>query len=481
MKKHFLRDLGVFGFDHAEPVILAALITEEPLLLIGKAGTGKTFLLNSLSEALNLEHRHYNASFLSFDDLIGFPLPDQNNESVRFLQTPATIWKAQSVLIDELSRCRPETQNKFFSLIHERRVQGMALEHLRYRWAAMNPVAKETDSEADHYEGSIALDQALADRFAFILTVPDWKELAHDDQELVINPAGEAAVNAVAGELISQLKELRAKFLSRIKSADVEIILYCRLASTLLSEAGYRISPRRARLLARNITAILVSGEALNGIPDSAEKSKLFRLALTWSLPHRAWLGEVPSHVIDAAHTEAARNMNSSDQLEHWLTAFRLQTLQGKINMILNSKSDKDMRSLGIIQFLHRATADQAAIFAFSLLPALEKADLVTDEALNKVATIALEVIHVNGVLEWQEKGSTKLPHPVLSRCISFLDTLNPKQTNRISRTRQLFLYLILRNVDIPEPAFTEEQLSQCFEMVRNFLNTKPKTIHQPL
>jgi MoxR-like ATPase len=31
------------------------------------------------------------------------------------------------VFIDEISRCRPEVQNKLFSLIHERCVQGLPL------------------------------------------------------------------------------------------------------------------------------------------------------------------------------------------------------------------------------------------------------------------------------------------------------------------------------------------------------------------
>src|SRR5262245_38405285 len=47
----YLPALGVYGFGEIEPVILAALITEDPLLLIGASGTGKTYLLNSLSEA----------------------------------------------------------------------------------------------------------------------------------------------------------------------------------------------------------------------------------------------------------------------------------------------------------------------------------------------------------------------------------------------------------------------------------------------
>ncbi|MFM8916987.1 MAG: hypothetical protein ACKOGP_04505, partial [Bacteroidota bacterium] len=53
--KGFLRKLGVFGFDEVEPIILAALVSEDPILLIGEAGTGKTFLLNSISEAMRLE------------------------------------------------------------------------------------------------------------------------------------------------------------------------------------------------------------------------------------------------------------------------------------------------------------------------------------------------------------------------------------------------------------------------------------------
>ena len=97
-KSGYLTKLGVYGFATVEPVILAALITEDPLLLIGNCGTGKTYLLNSISEDLGLEHRHYNASMVSFDDLVGFPYPSDEMSSVKFLETPATIWRAESVL-----------------------------------------------------------------------------------------------------------------------------------------------------------------------------------------------------------------------------------------------------------------------------------------------------------------------------------------------------------------------------------------------
>ena len=171
-----LARLGVFGFDAVEPVILAALVTEDPLLLIGPSGTGKTYLLNSLSEALGLEHRHYNASLISFDDLVGFPYPEPDGTGVRFLETPATVWGAESVLIDEISRCKPEHQNRLFSLVHERRVQGIALPQLRWRWAAMNPCSADQSSVQD-YAGSEPLDPALADRFALFVDAADWADL----------------------------------------------------------------------------------------------------------------------------------------------------------------------------------------------------------------------------------------------------------------------------------------------------------------
>jgi len=180
-----LANLGVYGFDRHETTILAALVTEDPLLLVGRSGTGKTFLLNTLSEALGLEHRHYNASLISFDDLVGFPYPDEAHSTVRFLETPATVWGAESVLIDELSRCKPEHQNRLFSLVHERRLQGLPLVRLRYRWAAMNPCTSDQGGTED-YSGSEPLDPAHADRFALVVTAADWNDLTAEQQAAIV-------------------------------------------------------------------------------------------------------------------------------------------------------------------------------------------------------------------------------------------------------------------------------------------------------
>ena len=141
------RPLGLLGWERLEPVLLAALTTKDPLLLIGRHGTAKSFLLERLAQALGLVYRFYNASLINYDDLVGIPLPDETQTSLRYITTPTAIWDAEVVFVDELNRTRPDLQNKLFPIIHERRVQGVELEKLRYRWAAMNPAANGDHDE----------------------------------------------------------------------------------------------------------------------------------------------------------------------------------------------------------------------------------------------------------------------------------------------------------------------------------------------
>jgi hypothetical protein len=81
---------------------------------------------------------------LSFDDLVGYPLPDQSG-NLRYLQTPATIWGAEAVFFVRSPVAVPKSKDKLFWIIQERKVQGIALYRLRYRWPAMNPPAPDDD------------------------------------------------------------------------------------------------------------------------------------------------------------------------------------------------------------------------------------------------------------------------------------------------------------------------------------------------
>ncbi len=310
-----LAALGLHGLSHLDAPVLAALATESPMLLIGPHGSAKSALLERLAAALGLAHRHYNASLLSFDDLVGFPVPE--GEGLRYLRTPATLWDAQSVFLDEISRCRPEVQNKLFSIIQEKRVQGLALASLRYRWSAMNPpaVADATDEDADVYAGSLPLDPALADRFAFVLSLPALEDLPPEARRSVIRsglPASAAAATAAAATaqlptMVTRCRELAAL----VAAAQGEwITAYTAALVVPLREAGLGISGRRAAMLAANIAAAHAARRVLGDATD-AENGRGVTLAdsalvaLRVSLPHRAQGKAVDAGVLATIHRQA--------------------------------------------------------------------------------------------------------------------------------------------------------------------------------
>jgi MoxR-like ATPase len=283
-----------------EPVVLAALITAEPLLLIGPHGTGKSFLLNRISAALGLVCRHYNASLLNFDDLVGYPLPNGHGQ-LEYVRTPSAIWGAQTVFLDEISRCRPDMQNKLFPIIHEKRVQGIELEELVYRWSAMNPPRSEEDLEAA-YVGSEPLDAALADRFAFVVDVPAWNDFSEEEQARVIQSRDVQAKLARDPEFSETVERGRRLYVEQREELESCLVGYVRFLVSLLGRAGIVLSPRRAGMLLRNILAVHTGNCLLRtGVPlkDSA------LLAVMHSLPQKAQGIRVDQVKLLAAHREA--------------------------------------------------------------------------------------------------------------------------------------------------------------------------------
>lgn len=296
--------LGLYGLGLLEPVLLAALATEEPLLLIGPHGTGKSLLLTRVAEALGLSFRHYNASLLNFDDLVGFPLPGKDG-SLEYVRTPAAIWGAGAVIFDEISRCRPDAQNKLFSVIHERRVQGLPLKGLRYRWAAMNPPATEDSPDSDDkYLGSEPLDPALADRFAFVVEMPAWRELAEPEQLAIIR-AADGPVPAEAADLLAaKLAQIRASLPSVRAALSEGLAIYVRTLVALLEQGGVTLSPRRAGMLWRSVAAVHAAALSMDAAAKLADSAWL---TLKHGLPQRAEGKPVAEAKVLAAHREAWR------------------------------------------------------------------------------------------------------------------------------------------------------------------------------
>jgi MoxR-like ATPase len=441
-----------------EPVILAALVTEDPLLLIGRSGTGKTFLLNTLSEALGLEHRHYNASLISFDDLVGFPYPEKDGAGVRFLETPATIWGAESVLIDEISRCKPEHQNRLFALIHERRVQGLSLERLRYRWAAMNPCSAD-QSSLEGYTGSEPLDPALADRFALFVEAVDWPELDEEARRRIADPGDEFRAATDGEELRSEIQRWRREFVESLPRCPELVLTYVTTAIATLNEASIRVSPRRSRLLARSLLAASI----VNGKPSSG----LFRLVLESSLPHLTWGARPSPGPIAAAHRLAWDTAAATK--DRWIHAFlREPSLHGKLTILLDECRSLDSGSQAVAQLVAAEPPERAAAFAFAVYPAAVLGKLpIGTEGLNDLAKLATPVLDVNGVVSWSERLShTGKNHPELGPFAKVLD-LADVTGGRAERAAQFFSWCLVAEVSPADPRGLEFEIAGCVELLR--------------
>jgi MoxR-like ATPase len=458
-----LAALGAYGFETQEPVILAALTTGDPMLLIGRSGTGKTFLLNSISEALGLEHRHYNASLISFDDLVGFPYPDEARSSVRFLETPATVWGAESVLIDEISRCKPEHQNRLFSLVHERKIQGLPLPRLRYRWAAMNACTTD-QSDGEEYLGAEPLDAALADRFAVILDVGDWDALSDADRRRVANPAGEGVTANDGGRLQTDLAQWHAAFVTQLDQCPGSVVDYVCAVTTVLRESGIRLSPRRTRLITRTLlAATIVQGITLDALSSRAADT-LFRTVLEASLPHRAW-GAVPdADKVVAAH-RLAWGATMTNARDRWVHRFHLEpALDRKARLLLDDCPDADTGTLVVEQLLANEPKHRAAAFALAAYPAAVAGRLpIGAEGVNDLGRLAQSLLTVNAEVSWQERLSEATArHPEIATYAPILARLGAA---RRERAQQLFYFCIANTLAIANPREFEQEFHRCVQV----------------
>lgn len=303
-------ELGVHGWKHLDPLLLASLATESPLLLIGPHGTGKSALIVRMARALGMVHKHYNAALVNYDDLVGIPLPDEKGDQLRFLKSKGTIWDAEFVFLDEISRCRPDMQNKLLPLIHERKIIGIPLENLRHRWAAMNPPAPENpdpNAPVNYYIGSEPLDPALTDRFAFIIPVPNWGELSRDERIGVITEEDDRFVIPDTLNLpgmVAQSASLTEAVMQESASwlADYVICLFDTLEQGKLPQ-----SPRRAHRIARNIAAVHAARMVLEGVavddPDALDRSA--ELAVMYSMPQTASESAPGQFKLVALHRQA--------------------------------------------------------------------------------------------------------------------------------------------------------------------------------
>ena len=288
-----LKQLGIYGWpERDENLLLASLLTGDPLLLVGGHGCAKTHAAGKLATALGRKFLAYDASKAMFEDVLGYPNVEKLKHGiVEYVSSPVTIWDKELVLIDELNRAVPELQSKWLEIIRSRKIMGFPT-GVKWVWAAMNPMS---------YSATNALDAALVGRFATFLHPPDVLSMEEGDRirvALHINgddaPAlsewtGNVSVCTVAGSDVGlvgeKMRELLTvaggRFLNLRAQMPTLAEFLAKYADLLMRESRGEISldGRRLGFIHRNLLANraveLAKAEVFHSsLPDFVQSSR---------------------------------------------------------------------------------------------------------------------------------------------------------------------------------------------------------------
>lgn len=148
--------------------VLYALFAQGHVLLIGVPGLGKTLLVNSLAQLLDLKFQRVQFTpDLMPADIIGTEIIEENmktgERNFRFVQGPIFT---QILLADEINRTPPKTQSALLQAMQERKVTSSGktynMEPPFFVLATQNPIEQE---------GTYPLPEAQLDRFMFNIKI----------------------------------------------------------------------------------------------------------------------------------------------------------------------------------------------------------------------------------------------------------------------------------------------------------------------
>jgi MoxR-like ATPase len=163
-------EVGQVIIGQAEVVrgVLTCLLAGGHALLEGIPGLGKTLLVRTMGETLELSFSRVQFTpDLMPADITGTSILRDTSDGMRSLEFQPGPLFANLVLADEVNRATPKTQSALLEAMQERRVTSGRTTHTLpepfFVLATQNPI---------EMEGTYPLPEAQLDRFLFKLTVP---------------------------------------------------------------------------------------------------------------------------------------------------------------------------------------------------------------------------------------------------------------------------------------------------------------------
>lgn len=251
----------IVGQQEVIELSLVALLAGGHVLLEGVPGLGKTLLVTTLGEVLNISHNRIQFTpDLMPADITGTNLITPGGDH-GFEFKPGPVF-ANLVLADEINRATPKTQSALLECMQEKRVtvfgQTWPLDLPFFVIATQNPL---------EMEGTYPLPEAQLDRFLFKILVhyPSLEEL----QEIVLKTTGAEQARPRAqmnGEEILQFNRLarQVPIAEKVLEYALKILLATHPGHALACERVNRFvkvgaSPRGVQsiILAAKVMALL--------------------------------------------------------------------------------------------------------------------------------------------------------------------------------------------------------------------------------
>lgn len=183
----------IVGQEQIIEDVLIAIVCGGHALLEGVPGLGKTALVNTISQALDLKFKRIQFTpDLLPADIVGTQILIDRNGSKQLEFQPGPVF-CNILLADEINRATPKTQSALLETMQEKSVtvagQTHKLDLPFFTLATQNPIEQD---------GTFPLPEAQLDRFFFKLFV---KLPSHDEFSEILNRTGGNAspvINAVA-------------------------------------------------------------------------------------------------------------------------------------------------------------------------------------------------------------------------------------------------------------------------------------------
>jgi MoxR-like ATPase len=200
------REIGKVIVGHQEVVrqVIVAILAEGHALLEGVPGIGKTLLVRTISQCLNLRFSRIQFTpDLMPADILGTNIVVEDAQGRKAFEFQKGAIFGNLILADEINRATPKTQSALLEAMQEKSVtvsgKRYPLDEPFFVLATQNPI---------EMEGTYPLPEAQVDRFLFKVNVPASK--LDELMEVIDRTTGKDAPVAQAILTGKEIQEMRA-------------------------------------------------------------------------------------------------------------------------------------------------------------------------------------------------------------------------------------------------------------------------------